>query len=103
MDLQKIIQTATEIGKRTGFITFDQLNELCPKELESEDIETLLTALGDQGIQVTDDSNPKPGLRCAPSGLRIALAERSRKWRGVRRVTPNPSFTDISQPVSRVL
>jgi hypothetical protein len=58
MDLQKIIQAATEIGKRTGFITFDQLNELCPKEVEPEDIETLLTALMDEGVQVTDDSNP---------------------------------------------
>jgi hypothetical protein len=58
MNLQKVVQTATEIGKRTGFITFDQLNELCPKELEPEDIETLLTALRDEGIQVTDDSNP---------------------------------------------
>jgi hypothetical protein len=55
MDLQKIIQTATEIGKRTGFITFDQLNELCPKEVEPEDIETLLTALMDEGVQVTED------------------------------------------------
>src|ERR1700689_4662419 len=25
------------------------------------------------------------------------------KWRGVRRVTPNPSFVSISRPVSRVL
>ena len=30
MKLQDIIRRATEIGSRTGFITFDQLNELCP-------------------------------------------------------------------------
>ena len=58
MNLQKIIQTATEVGQQTGFITFDQLNELCPQDLEPEDIETLLTALGDEGIHVVDDSNP---------------------------------------------
>jgi hypothetical protein len=56
MRLQEIIRRATEIGKRTGFITFDQLNELCPKELEPEDIEALLAALRDQGIQLTDGS-----------------------------------------------
>ena len=58
MDLQKIIQAATEVGQQTGFITFDQLNELCPQDLEPEDIETLLTALRDEGIQVIDNSNP---------------------------------------------
>ena len=56
MRLQEIIRRATEIGKQTGFITFDQLNELCPKELEPEDIEALLAALRDQGIQLTDGS-----------------------------------------------
>ena len=43
MELRKIIQAAIEIGKRTGFITFDQLNELCPSErVQPEDIELSL-------------------------------------------------------------
>ena len=55
MDLQKIIRTAREISDRTGFITFDQLNELCPKELEPEDVEALLAALRKEGIRLADD------------------------------------------------
>ena len=51
MRLQDIIRRATEIGKRTGFITFDQLNELCPSEFGPLDIEALMAALGDEGIQ----------------------------------------------------
>ena len=55
MDLQKIIRTAREISDRTGLITFDQLNELCPKELEPEDVEALLAALRKEGIRLADD------------------------------------------------
>jgi hypothetical protein len=29
MELQELIRRAVEIGKRTGFITFDQVHELC--------------------------------------------------------------------------
>jgi hypothetical protein len=63
MELHGIIRRATEIGRRTGSITFDQLNELCPSECsEPEMIEALLAALSDEGIQVTDErshiSNP---------------------------------------------
>ena len=54
MKLQDIILRATEIGKRNGYITFDQLNELCPKDLGPLHIEALMAALNDEGIQVTD-------------------------------------------------
>jgi ClpX C4-type zinc finger/Sigma-70 factor, region 1.1 len=66
MELQKIIQAAIEIGNRTGFITFDQINELCPAESEPEDIETLMAALRDEGIQVTDDE--RADLSCSFCG-----------------------------------
>ena len=46
MELQEIIRRAVKIGKRTGFITFDQVNELCPSErVQPEDIEALFAAL----------------------------------------------------------
>jgi hypothetical protein len=54
MKLQEIIRRAIEIGSRTGFISFDQLDELCPKELGPLHIETLMAALNNEGIQVTD-------------------------------------------------
>ena len=55
MKLQDIIRRATEIGNRTGFITFDQLNELCPDNIEPEQIEALFEALSEEGINVMDE------------------------------------------------
>lgn len=54
MDLRKIIEAARKIDDEAGFITFDQLNELCPKELSAEDVEALFKALNKEGIQLTD-------------------------------------------------
>lgn len=55
MERQNMIRRTIEIGHRTGFITFGQLNELCKDKIDSEDIEALLGALSDEGIQVIDD------------------------------------------------
>jgi RNA polymerase primary sigma factor len=55
MELREIIRKAVAIGERTGFITFDQLNEICPQKVEPEVIETLLRALSDRDIQVVAD------------------------------------------------
>jgi RNA polymerase primary sigma factor len=55
MELQDLIRRAVAIGRRTGFITFDQLNELLPgNETGPEDIEAVMQALSAEEIQVTD-------------------------------------------------
>ena len=56
MNLQAIIRAAIEIGDQSGFITFDQLNELLPTagRFEAEDIEVVLEALSARGINVTE-------------------------------------------------
>ena len=57
MDLPAIVRAAIEIGDRTGFITFDQINGLILSHgdrFEAEDIEVLLDALSARGISVTD-------------------------------------------------
>jgi hypothetical protein len=57
MDLQAIIRAAIEIGNRSGFITFDQLNEFSlsyADRFEPDDIEALLEALSARGINVTE-------------------------------------------------
>ena len=57
MDLQAIIRAAIEIGDRSGFITFDQLNELTlpyADRVEPEDIEVLHEALSARGINLTE-------------------------------------------------
>ena len=68
MKLQEIIRRATEIGSRTGFIIFDQLSELCPKDLGPLDIETLMAALSDEGIKVTDEGAEASDPSCSFCG-----------------------------------
>lgn len=57
MDIHKIIEAAREINDRTGFVTFDQLSELCPNQLEPEDIKALIKALNTEGIQLADNKD----------------------------------------------
>jgi RNA polymerase primary sigma factor len=56
MKRQGIIQKVIELGRLRGFMTFDQLNQLLPSATtEPEDIEVLMEALRDEGIQVIDE------------------------------------------------
>ncbi|WP_407155959.1 ClpX C4-type zinc finger protein [Bradyrhizobium sp. STM 3557] len=68
MELEAIIQKAIEIGQHTGFVSFDQINDLCPKETAPDHIESLFAALRDAGMQVTDDAVPSPSLVCSFCG-----------------------------------
>jgi RNA polymerase primary sigma factor len=53
---QDIIQKVIELGRLRGFVTFDQLNELLPSATtEPEDIEVLMEALRDEGINLIDE------------------------------------------------
>ncbi|WP_407147991.1 hypothetical protein [Bradyrhizobium sp. ORS 86] len=54
MDLRKIIEAAREISDQTGVVTSDQLNNLCPKQLSLEEVQALLKALREEGIQLAD-------------------------------------------------
>ncbi|KJC57225.1 sigma-70 factor, region 1 [Bradyrhizobium sp. LTSPM299] len=50
-----MIRRAIELGHLTGVITFDQLNDLLPSATtEPEDIETIMQALSDEGINVIE-------------------------------------------------
>jgi Sigma-70 factor, region 1.1 len=56
MKLSEIIRAAILIGRRDGFVTFDQLNELLSTATsEPDDIETLLLALSEEKINVVDN------------------------------------------------
>jgi hypothetical protein len=50
MGVPDIIRRAIEIGERNGKITFDELNQLCDREPDPEDIERILEALSEAGI-----------------------------------------------------
>ncbi|WP_315719491.1 MULTISPECIES: RNA polymerase sigma factor region1.1 domain-containing protein [unclassified Bradyrhizobium] len=56
MQMSDIIRHAIEIGERKGWITFDELNALCPgSTVEPEDIERLMEALSDAGIRLEEE------------------------------------------------
>ena len=56
MKLDEIICVAILIGRRNGFVTFDQLNKLLPAATtEPEDIEAVMLALSDEKIVVRDN------------------------------------------------
>ncbi len=56
MERQGIIQKVIELGRLRGFVTFDQLNELLPSATtKPEDIEALMEALSDEGINIVDE------------------------------------------------
>ena len=54
MELREMIRRAIEIANQTGFVTFDQLNELYPIARDPQDIEALMTALSEAGIHVCE-------------------------------------------------
>jgi RNA polymerase primary sigma factor len=50
-DIQKLIDT----GKEKGYLTYDQVNDLIPHDVQSpDDLEDLLTTIGTQGIDVLE-------------------------------------------------
>jgi len=50
-----LIQKAIALGRLHGFVTFDQLNELLPSDATTpEDIEEVMEALSDEGINVVE-------------------------------------------------
>jgi RNA polymerase primary sigma factor len=59
-DIKKLI----DAGKEKGYLTYDQVNELIPPDLNSpEELDDLLTTIGTQGIDVLDGPKlPAAGL-----------------------------------------
>ena len=53
---QDMIQRIIGLYRQRGFVTFDQLNALLPSATtEPEDIEAIMEALSDEGINVVDE------------------------------------------------
>ena len=68
MKLPELVRKAVEIGKVNGTITFDQLNELIASNLGPEDIENLLQALRNEGIDVVEATNTSLEMTCSFCG-----------------------------------
>jgi len=59
-DIKKLI----DAGKEKGYLTYDQVNDLIPQDVQSpDDLEDLLTTIGTQGIDVLEGPKlPGSGL-----------------------------------------
>lgn len=56
MRLQDAIRMAVELGRSTGAITFDQLNELLTSTTTApENVEAVIQALSDEGINLVEN------------------------------------------------
>ncbi|MBH5387654.1 MULTISPECIES: RNA polymerase sigma factor region1.1 domain-containing protein [Bradyrhizobium] len=56
MDWSEVVRKAAILAEKTGYVTFDQLNELIPSaEAEPEDIDAILTALSERGIWIEEE------------------------------------------------
>jgi Sigma-70 factor, region 1.1 len=59
MPRNDIIRKAIELGRQRGFVTFDELNKLLPSAMTApQDIEALMVALSNEGIDVIEDEGP---------------------------------------------
>lgn len=56
MKQRDAIRKALELGRPTGMVTFDQLNDLLPSAtMTPEDIEAIIQALSDEGINLVEN------------------------------------------------
>jgi RNA polymerase primary sigma factor len=58
MPRSDIIRKAIALGRRKGFVTFDELDGLLPSTTTTpEDIEAVMATLSDEGINVIGDDD----------------------------------------------
>jgi RNA polymerase primary sigma factor len=56
MDWSEVVRNAEILAEKTGYVTFDQLNELLPStKAEPEDVEAILNALSERGIWIAEE------------------------------------------------
>ena len=56
-DIKKLI----DAGKEKGYLTYDQVNDLIPQDVQSpEDLDDLLTTIGTQGIDILEGAPKMP-------------------------------------------
>jgi RNA polymerase primary sigma factor len=55
MDWTEVVRKAVIMAETAGYITFDQLNELIPHNVEPEDVEAIMTALSDRDIWIAEE------------------------------------------------
>jgi hypothetical protein len=55
MDWSETMRKVAALAEHKGYVTFDELNQVIPPTLQSEDIEGLMSALSDAGIWIQEE------------------------------------------------
>ena len=55
MELSETVRKAVILAGAKGYITLDQLNQILPPNLQSEDIENVMMTLSENGIWLRDE------------------------------------------------
>jgi RNA polymerase primary sigma factor len=72
--LDDTLKSLIESGKRSGFLTYTQVNEALPEDLSHpEKLDELLLALEDNGIEVIDE--PEGSTRETPEATAVVVAD----------------------------
>ncbi len=59
MPRSDVVRKAIELARRNGFVTFGELDAIWPSAMtEPEDVEAVLMALNDEGIDVIANEGP---------------------------------------------
>ncbi len=80
-DWRRQMRKAVILAEAKGYITSDELNQIIPLKPQSEDIESLMSALSDKGIWVQEEQEASVGGSWSRShersSLRILVSGRS--------------------------
>ncbi|MFH1354605.1 MAG: RNA polymerase sigma factor RpoD [Candidatus Omnitrophota bacterium] len=72
----KEVEKIIAIGRQKGFLTYDEVNELLPKELSSsEDIDRLFDMLGNEDIQLVEKEEERSDEKKTSQNLKELLSE----------------------------
>ena len=70
-DIKKLI----DAGKEKGYLTYNEVNDLIPRDIHSpDDLDDLLTTIGTQGIDVLK------AARDCPSGRSSKRLRQAKRW-----------------------
>jgi len=90
----KAIKALLSKGKKQGYLTYDEINELLPKDmLSSEQIDETLILFNDNNIEVVDEKHQK----------KIVKLQKNKEKKTITGGAASPDFVTVTDPVKMYL
>ena len=90
----KAIKTLLAKGKKQGYLTYDEINELLPKDMLSPDqIDETLMLFDDNNIEVVDEKHKR----------KVVKLKKSKEKKTITSSAPSPDFGTVTDPVKMYL